>query len=105
MPTLSPQRGPATRRSSGAASWPLSLSQHLILGERQRYAKGLVKSTNPCRLQAGDVVREYWLGNADEAVTVDARFVLQAFLGTDVDLSGQAVAASVDRCADDRGEP
>jgi hypothetical protein len=64
----------------------------------------LVKSTEPRRLQAGQVTREQWFGDADEGVAVNARFVLQAFLWTDVDLGGQTIAASVDGCAHDRGE-
>ena len=86
-------------------SCPLSLNQPLSSGERQRYPKGLVKSTKACGLQAGQVIREEWLGDADEPVAVDARLVLQAFFRADVDLRRQPVAATVHGCADHGGEP
>lgn len=84
----------------------LRAARHRALssGERQGNAEGLVESTKPCRPQAGQVIREPWLGNADEAVAVDARFMLQAFLRTDVDLGRQTVTAGVDGRADDGRE-
>jgi len=83
----------------------LSSSLQVSSGERQRYPQRLVKSTKACRLEAGKVIREQRLGDADEAVAVDARLMLQAFFRADVDLGRQPVAAAVHGCADHGQEP
>jgi hypothetical protein len=89
----------------GEARDALDSSLQVTSGERQRYPQRLVKSTKACRLEAGKVIREQWLGDADEAVAVHARLVLQPFFGADVDLRRQPIAATVDGCADHGREP
>jgi len=93
------------RWSGGEESSRLCSSLQVTSGERQRHPERLVKSTQACRLEAGQVIREQRLGDTDEAVAVDARLVLQAFFRADVDLRCQPIAATVHGCADHGGEP
>jgi len=89
----------------GEESLRLSSSLQVTSGERQGHPQRLVKRTKACRLEAGQVIREQRLGDADEPVAVDARLVFQAFFRADVDLRRQPIAATVHGCADDGGEP
>jgi hypothetical protein len=72
--------------------------------QRECHPEGLIQGPNACRPEAADVVRQDGLWEADEGVAVDAAFLPQALVDTDVDLRGEPVAPSVDRSANDRGE-
>src|SRR5260370_10252407 len=54
--------------------------------------------------EAADIVGQERLRRTDERIAMDARVVLEAVFGTDVDLRCQAVTTGVDRRAEDRRE-
>ena len=60
--------------------------------EGERDPKGVVERAETNRVEAGDIVGQKRLREADEGVAMDARFVLQAFVGADVNLCGQPIA-------------
>ena len=69
--------------------------------EGERHAKRLIKRSQAYGFEGADVVGQERLRQADERVAMDAGVMLESIFGTDVDLSGQAVTAGVDRRADD----
>ena len=62
------------------------------LREGERDPKGVVERAETNRVEAGDIVSQKRLREADEGVAMDARFVLQALVGADVNLCGQPIA-------------
>ena len=73
-------------------------------GQCQGHSERLIEGAHPRRCQAPDEIGEHRLGQADEGVAVDARFVLESILHAEFDLRRQSVATRVDRSADDGRE-
>src|SRR5437899_10681190 len=69
-------------------------------GQRQCHSERLVEGLPARGSEAGDVVGQHRLRQADESIAVDAGFMLEAVFDAHVDLRRQIVATGVDGGAD-----
>jgi len=72
-----------------------------VAREFERDGQSSIQLSDHRRRQGADVVSEGCLGQAHEFVAVNAAFVLETLVDTDVDLSVKAITTRVDRGADD----
>jgi hypothetical protein len=85
-----------------AASFQSDLYDSLLQGES--HFEGSVQLLPLGARQGTDEAGQLHLAEAYEVIAEDPAFVLQAFVDADRDLSGEAVTASQDGCADDGGK-
>ena len=82
------------------AGSPARAAQPRASGQSQGHSERLVESAQAHGSEAGDIVGQHRLRQADQSIAVDAGIMLEAVFNAHFDLRRQTVAAGVDGGAD-----